>query len=62
MAWRVVAKVEFYCGKLFPRVGLIVTNLGTSSRVLVRFYNSRKTAEQWIRKGKQGHAELRLTP
>ena len=28
MARRVVAKVEFHCGELFPRVGFIVTNLG----------------------------------
>jgi hypothetical protein len=27
MARRVVAKVEFHCGELFPRVGFIVTNL-----------------------------------
>ena len=37
MARRVVAKVEFHCGELFPRVGFIVTNLGTSSRAVVRF-------------------------
>jgi hypothetical protein len=29
MARRVVGKVEFHCGELFPRVGFIVTNLGT---------------------------------
>jgi Transposase DDE domain group 1 len=46
MARRVVAKVEFHCGELFPRVGFIVTNLGTSSRAVVRFYNKRGTAEQ----------------
>src|SRR6266851_2120742 len=28
MVRRVVAKVEFHCGELFPRVGFIVTNLG----------------------------------
>ena len=39
-ARRVVAKVEFHCWELFPRVGFIVTNLGTSSRAVVRFYNS----------------------
>jgi hypothetical protein len=49
MVRRVVAKVEFHCGELFPRVGLIVTNLGTPSRAVVRFYNKRGTAEQWIR-------------
>ena len=41
MARRVVAKVEFHCGELFPRVGFIVTNLGTFSRAVVRFYNNR---------------------
>ena len=53
IARRVVAKVEFHCGELFPRVGFIVTNLGTSSRAVVRFYNKRGTAEQWIKEGKQ---------
>jgi hypothetical protein len=38
MIRRVVAKVEFHCGELFPRVGFMVTNLGTSSRAVVRFY------------------------
>ena len=47
-ARRVVAKVEFHCGELFPRVGFIVTNLETDSRAVVRFYNKRGTAEQWI--------------
>jgi len=45
----VVAKVEFNFGELFPRVGFIVTNLETDSRAVVRFYNKRGTAEQWIR-------------
>jgi hypothetical protein len=43
---RVVAKVEFHFGELSPRVGFIVTNLGASSRAVVRFYNKRGTAEQ----------------
>jgi hypothetical protein len=46
MARRVVAKVEFHFGELFPRVGFIVTNLTAKSRALVRFYNKRGTAEQ----------------
>ena len=46
IARRVVAKVEFHCGELFPRVGFIVTSLGTSTRAVVRFYNKRGTAEQ----------------
>jgi hypothetical protein len=53
-ARRVVAKVEFHSGELFPRVGFIVTNLETDSRAVVRFYNKRGTAEQWIKEGKQG--------
>src|SRR6266446_1729483 len=52
-ARQVVAKVEFHCEELFPRVGFIVTNLGSSSRAVVRFYNKRGTAEQWIKEGKQ---------
>ena len=31
---RVVAKVEFSVGELFPRVGFIVTNLETDSRAV----------------------------
>jgi len=38
-ARRVVAKVEFHPGELFPRIGFIVTNLETDSRAVVRFYN-----------------------
>jgi Transposase DDE domain group 1 len=60
-ARRVVGKVEFHCGELFPRVGFIVTNLGTSSRAVVRFYNKRGTAEQWIKEGKQAVAMTRLS-
>src|SRR3990172_4615167 len=55
-ARRVVAKVEFHCGELFPRVGFIVTTLETEGRAAVRFYNKRGTAEQWI-KGRQGGGE-----
>jgi Transposase DDE domain group 1 len=60
-ARRVVAKVEFHCGELFPRVGFIVTNLVASSRAVVRFYNKRGTAEQWIKEGKQAVAMTRLS-
>lgn len=49
---RVVAKVEFHAGELFPRVGFIVTNLQLPSRAVVRVYNKRSTAEQWIKEGK----------
>ena len=53
MVRRVVAKLEFHCGELFPRVGFIVTSLAASSRAVVRFYNKRGTAEQWIKEGKR---------
>jgi hypothetical protein len=55
---RVVAKVEWHRGELYPRVGFIVTNLKRPPERVVRFYNGRGTAEQWIREGK---AALRWT-
>ena len=58
---RVVAKVEFHFGELFPRVGFIVTNLTAESRAVVRFYNKRGTAEQWIKEGKQAVKMTRLS-
>jgi hypothetical protein len=60
-ARRVVAKVEFHFGELFPRVGFIVTNLETDSRAVVRFYNKRGTAKQWIKEGKQAVNMTRLS-
>ena len=61
MARRVVVKIEFHSGELFPRVGFIVTNLETDSRAVVRFYNKRGTAEQWIKEGKQAVKMTRLS-
>jgi len=61
MVRRVVAKVEFHYGELFPRVGFIVTSLAASSRAVVRFYNKRGTAEQWIKESKQAVAMTRLS-
>ena len=49
---RVVAKVEWHQGELFPRVGFIVTNLSYPTKGIVSFYNGRGTAEQWIKEGK----------
>ena len=51
-ARRVVAKIEWHQGELFPRVGFIVTNLNQQSKNVVKFYNGRGTAEQWIKEGK----------
>lgn len=58
---RIVAKVEHHLGELFPRVGFIVTNLRLPSRAVVRFYNKRGTAEQWIKEGKQAAHWTRLS-
>ena len=60
-ARRVVAKVEHHAGELFPRVGFIVTNPTLTSRAVVRFYNKRGTAEQWIKEGKQAVKMTRLS-
>jgi len=49
---RVVAKIEWHAGELFPRVGFIVTNLKKQPKNIVKFYNGRGTAEQWIKEGK----------
>ena len=58
---RVVAKVEHHQGELFARVGFIVTNMSLPSRSVVRFYNKRGTAEQWIKEGKQATHWTRLS-
>ena len=60
-ARRVVAKVEHHLGELFPRVGFIVTSMRLPSRSVVRFYNKRGTAEQWIKEGKQATHWTRLS-
>jgi hypothetical protein len=43
---RVVAKVEWHPGELYPRVGLIVTNMSRPAERVVAFYNKRGTCEQ----------------
>jgi len=53
--------VEHHAGELFPRVAFIVTNMSLSSRAVVRFYNKRGTAEQWIKEGKQAVRMTRLS-
>jgi hypothetical protein len=60
-ARRVVAKVEWHSGELFPRVGFIVTNLTRPAKRVVRFYNQRGTAEQWIKEGKNAVKWTRLS-
>jgi hypothetical protein len=57
----VIAKVEHHLGELFPRVGFIVTTLTGTNRAVVRFYNQRGTAEQWIKEGKAATHWTRLS-
>jgi hypothetical protein len=58
---RVIAKVEWHPGELYPRVGFIVTNLGRPAENIVAFYNQRGTAEQWIKEGKGAIKWTRLS-
>ena len=58
---RVVAKVEFHPGELFPRVGFIVTNRSLPNERVLAFYNQRGTAEQHIKEGKHALKWTRLS-
>lgn len=58
---RVVAKVEWHPGELYPRVGFIVTNLTRPANRVVIFYNQRGTAEQYIKEGKNAIKWTRLS-
>ena len=58
---RVVAKVEWHQGELFPRVGFVVTNLSLPAVGVTHFYNGRGTAEQWIKEGKYALNWTRLS-
>jgi hypothetical protein len=58
---RVVAKVEWHPGELYPKVGFIVTNLSRPAERVVGFYNQRGTAEQWIKEGKNAVKWTRLS-
>ena len=60
-ARRVVAKVEWHQGELYPRIGYIVTNLTRPNKRVVKFYNGRGTAEQWIKEGKNALRWTRLS-
>jgi len=46
---RIVAKVEWDPGELYPRLGFIVTNLARSAERVVAFHNQRGTCEQYIK-------------
>jgi hypothetical protein len=61
MPRRVIAKIEWHPGELFPRVGFIVTNMPMEPDWMVRFYNRRGTAEQHIKEGKYAFRWTRLS-
>jgi len=61
IARRVIAKIEWHAGELFPRVNFIITNLRWKSSNVVKFYNKRGTAEQWIKEGKYALNWTRLS-
>jgi hypothetical protein len=54
-------KLEFHAGELFPMVGFIVMNLRWKSSNVIKFYNKRGTAEQWIKEGKYALNWTRLS-
>ena len=58
---RVVAKVEWHPGELYPRVGFVVTNMARPAENVVAFYNKRGTCEQWIKEGKGAIRWTRLS-
>src|SRR6266571_3513063 len=58
---RVIAKVEWHPGELYPRVGFIVTNMSRLAERVVAFYNKRGTCEQWIKEGKGAIKWTRLS-
>ena len=58
---RVIARVEWHPGELYPRVGFIVTNMSRPAERVVAFYNKRGTCEQWIKEGKGAIKWTRLS-
>ncbi len=58
---RVIARIEWYPGKLFNRVGFIVTNLPMEPDRVVRFHNQRGVAGQHIKEGRYAFRWTRLS-
>ena len=58
---RVVAKVEWHPGELYPRVGFIVITLARPAERVVAFYNHRGTCAQYIKEGKGAIKWTRLS-
>ncbi len=51
----------WHAGELFRRIGFVVTNLRRSPKRVIKFYNGRGTAEQWIEEGKNALKWMRLS-
>ncbi|MGO9021980.1 MAG: transposase [Syntrophobacteraceae bacterium] len=49
---RVVCKIEWHVGELFPRVGFIVTNSNLQAEQVITIYNGRAEIENRIKEGK----------
>jgi hypothetical protein len=49
---RVVCKIEWHVGELFPRVGFIVTNSNLEAEQVITIYNGRAEIENRIKDGK----------
>jgi hypothetical protein len=58
---RIIAKIEWHAGELFPRVDFIITNLSARAEKVVRFYNKRGLCEQYIKEGKYALSWTRLS-
>jgi hypothetical protein len=42
---RIVAKIEFHPGELFPKIGFIVTNRSLPNERVLAFYNDSKSVD-----------------
>ena len=59
---RVVAKVEWHPGELYPRVGFIVTNLARPVERVVAFYNHRGPASSTSRRARARQVDTAVVP
>jgi len=49
---RVVAKIEWHRGELFPRIGFVITNSRLPAGKVIKVYNGRAEIENRIKEGK----------
>ncbi|MBC7230889.1 MAG: transposase, partial [Actinobacteria bacterium] len=58
---RIIAKIEWHQGELFPRAGFIMTNLKGKPKNVVRFYNQRGRCENHVKEGMYALSWTRLS-